>query len=341
MKKTVSFLCALTLAAIVSSPAPARGAEPRRRLKARVTKVYDGASFQLGGGLRSALIGVAAPAPGAPGSSQAHAYLKRLIENRTVSLEIDEKPVDAYGQTVYYVFLEEGGHVNVLMALRGMGRALVKPPQRALPQGVVRSGKPRQAIQPGACGETSSTRATDRPVNFIPASPVAHPNPLQPFHAGEFSYWQAQLRNRILWGLFIPAGPVTHPKSFLKNQEIHPSPIPANAPALGLLKNPALGASALDAVPPFSVGTDLIGRVKPSSCMAAVSTSPGVAAEGQTRARKERLYRRPVLSASKEALPFDALPMRPGSPSIRRASAPTRDEGGESSRVKRSFINRV
>ena len=38
---------------------------------------------------------------------------------------------------------------------------------------------------------------------------------------------------------------------------------------------------------------------------------------------------------SKEALPFDALPMRPGSPSIRRASAPTRDEGGVSSRVKR------
>ena len=33
--------------------------------------------------------------------------------------------------------------------------------------------------------------------------------------------------------------------------------------------------------------------------------------------------------------PFDALPMRPGSPSIRRARAPTRDEGGVSSRVKR------
>ena len=112
----------------MSAPAPTRSETPRKRLKARVTKVYDGASFQLGGGLRSALIGVAAPAPGAPGASQAHAYLKRLIENRTVSLEIDEKPVDGSGQTLYYVFLEEGGLVNELMVLRGLGRALVKHP---------------------------------------------------------------------------------------------------------------------------------------------------------------------------------------------------------------------
>ena len=153
MKKTALFLCAFALIALVYTPAPARGDAPRRRLKARVTKVYDGASFQLGGGLRSTLIGVAAPASGAPGSSQAHAYLKRLIENRTVSLEIDEKPVDAYGQTLYYVFLEEGGHVNVLMVLRGLGPRPRETPQRALPQGVVRGGKPRQAIQPGRVGK--------------------------------------------------------------------------------------------------------------------------------------------------------------------------------------------
>ena len=126
MKKTLSLLCALALTALAC--APANGAQPPRRLKARVTKVYDGASFQLGGGLRSALIGVAAPKPGAPGSARALAYLKRLIENRTVSLEIDEKPVDGSGQTLYYVFLEEGGLVNALMVLRGLGRALVKHP---------------------------------------------------------------------------------------------------------------------------------------------------------------------------------------------------------------------
>ena len=128
MKKTTLFLCALVLMTLAYAPAPSQGAETRRRLKARVTKVYDGASFQLGGGLRSALIGVSAPAPGAPGASQAHAYLKRLIENRTVTLEIDEKPVDASGQTLYYVFLEEGGLVNTLVVLRGLGRALVKHP---------------------------------------------------------------------------------------------------------------------------------------------------------------------------------------------------------------------
>lgn len=128
MKKTTLFLCALALIALAHAPITARGAESPRRLKARVTRVYDGASFQLGGGLRSALIGVAAPAPGAPGAEQAHAYLKRLIGNRTVILEIDEKPVDGSGQTLYYVFLEEGGLVNELMVLRGLGRALVKHP---------------------------------------------------------------------------------------------------------------------------------------------------------------------------------------------------------------------
>ena len=128
MKKAVSILCAIVLLTLAHAPLPTQGAEPPRRLKARVTRVYDGASFQLGGGLRSALIGVAAPAPGAPVADKALAYLKRLIENRTVSLEIDEKPVDGSGQTLYYVFLEEGGLVNELMVLRGLGRALVKHP---------------------------------------------------------------------------------------------------------------------------------------------------------------------------------------------------------------------
>ena len=123
MKKTLSLLYALALMALAC--APANGADPPRRLKARVTRVYDGASFQLGGGLRSALIGVAAPRPGAPGADQALAYLKRLIENRTVSLEIDEKPVGGSGQTLYYVFLEEGGLVNELMVLRGLGLSLI------------------------------------------------------------------------------------------------------------------------------------------------------------------------------------------------------------------------
>ena len=36
--------------------------------------------------------------------------------------------MDGSGQTLYYVFLEEGGLVNALMVLRGLGRALVKHP---------------------------------------------------------------------------------------------------------------------------------------------------------------------------------------------------------------------
>ncbi len=129
MRKTSLLIPALALAILLNAPVFAQeDARPQRRLTARVSKVYDGVSFQLAGGLRSSLIGVSPPSPGAPGSAQAHATLKRLLENRTVLLEIDERPVDGYGQLQYYVFLQDGAHVNVLMVLRGLGRALVKHP---------------------------------------------------------------------------------------------------------------------------------------------------------------------------------------------------------------------
>ena len=177
MKKTVRLLCALSLAVILSSSLPAQGETPRRRLKARVTKVYDGASFQLGGGLRSALIGVTAPAPGAPGSAQAHAYLKRLIENRTVSLEIDEKPVDAYGQTALLRFPGRRRPRERAPGAPGSGPRPRETPQRALPQGIDRSRKPRQAIQPGRVGKRIRPARPDRPLNFIRAGSVKKSNP--------------------------------------------------------------------------------------------------------------------------------------------------------------------
>lgn len=128
--KPARLLCALATAALLGAPA-ARAQDDaafEKRLTARVSRVYDGASFQLVGGLRSSLIGVGAPGPGAPGSAQARAFLKRLLENTTVTLELDRKLVDDHGRTQYYVFLPDGAHVNVLMVLRGLGRAIVKHP---------------------------------------------------------------------------------------------------------------------------------------------------------------------------------------------------------------------
>ncbi len=163
MRKTARLLCLLMLLGLPGTPALAQ--ERAKRLNAHVTKVYDGASFQLGGGLRAALIGVAAPAPGAPGAAQARAVLKRLLENRVVGLEIDKKPVDEYGQPLYYVFLKDGAHVNVLMVLRGLGRALVKHPNVRYRRQLIEAESIAKAYRRGVWGEFDPPREPERPFN--------------------------------------------------------------------------------------------------------------------------------------------------------------------------------
>ena len=170
-KKTARLLCALALAALAHPPALSGGeARLERRLAARVTKVYDGATFQLGGGLRSSLIGVAAPRPGAPGWAQARAFLRRLIENREVALEIDRKPIDDHGQTQYYVFLKDGALVNALVVFRGMGRALVKHPNVRYREELIEAENLAKTYRRGVWGDEFDPR--DPIDRFDPRGPA-------------------------------------------------------------------------------------------------------------------------------------------------------------------------
>lgn len=110
--------------------APSEAAAPAapKRLPARISRVFDGYSFQVGDGLRGALIGVSAPANNAKGGKESFSFLKKLLEGNRVQLEVDEKLVDAYGQARYYVYLDDGTLVNELVLLRGYARAVITHP---------------------------------------------------------------------------------------------------------------------------------------------------------------------------------------------------------------------
>lgn len=110
--------------------APSGAAEPsaHKRLPARISRVFDGNSFQVGNGLRGALVGVSAPAKSARGGKESFAFLKNLLEGNAVKLEVDKKLVDTHGQARYYVYLDDGTLVNEIVLLRGYARAVIKHP---------------------------------------------------------------------------------------------------------------------------------------------------------------------------------------------------------------------
>ncbi len=140
--------------ALIFLPLAAQAAEPSsKRLRAQVTGVFDGSSFLIGGGLRSSLIGVAAPRETARGGREAAVFLRRLLEGRSIWLEIDEELVDAYGQAQYYVFLEDGTFVNVLMLVRGLGRAVVKHPNVRYRDRLIEAESTAKAFRRGIWGD--------------------------------------------------------------------------------------------------------------------------------------------------------------------------------------------
>jgi|TARA_B100000315_G_C14447625_1_gene527588 micrococcal nuclease len=139
----------------ISAP-PAAQAEPKpgKRLTAKITRVFDGYSFQLGAGMRGALIGVASPSRRALGGKESFAFLRNLLEGRTVKLEVDKKLVDTYGQARYYVYLNDGTMVNALILLRGFGRAVIKHPNVRYRKKLLEAEKFAKSFKRGIWGDS-------------------------------------------------------------------------------------------------------------------------------------------------------------------------------------------
>lgn len=121
----VAFL--LLWAALAVVPPPAAG---QASTWATVTAVLDGDTIRVGSGRTVRLIGVDTPEearrgrPAEPYAAEATAFTRRMLLGRRVRLEVPpEDPVDAYGRTLAYVFLEDGTLFNRELVRAGYARA--------------------------------------------------------------------------------------------------------------------------------------------------------------------------------------------------------------------------
>jgi micrococcal nuclease len=104
-----------------------------------VTKVVDGDTFWVDNGsvkgLKIRLIGVDAPearnvfkkVAGYYGKESTQ-FMTSLISGKKVRLEYDVDPLDQYGRTLAYVYLQDGTFVNAELVKKGFGMVMTVPP---------------------------------------------------------------------------------------------------------------------------------------------------------------------------------------------------------------------
>ena len=96
-----------------------------------VERIPDGDTIHLADGSEVRLIGINAPEvaqrdePAEPGGPQARRFLRALLADERVRLEIGPEATDQYGRTLAHVFLDDG--TNVAERLLAAGHAFVTP----------------------------------------------------------------------------------------------------------------------------------------------------------------------------------------------------------------------
>ena len=124
----------------------------------QVTRIVDGDTFWINNGtqkgLKIRLIGIDAPETkrsfkkeiGYYGK-ESQTYLTKLLSNKKVRLVSDVQPLDQYGRTLSYVYLEDGTFVNAELLKNGYAVLMTIPPNVAFSdyfarlQGEAREGK--------------------------------------------------------------------------------------------------------------------------------------------------------------------------------------------------------
>ena len=98
--------------------------------EAKVVQVIDGGTISVSYGdniVNCAYIGLFAPEPDNPVSSQALQYSKDLLEGKTVRLEFDELKRDGYGSLLAYVYCDQV-FVNAELIKRGYASVMIISP---------------------------------------------------------------------------------------------------------------------------------------------------------------------------------------------------------------------
>lgn len=121
------FLATVLLAAVI----PAQALPQKSGV---VHWVIDGDTFQLETGERVRMIGMNTPEymPWKnhiePYGKEAAQFSKNLLTRKKVFLEADIEPKDKYGRSLYYVYLEDGTFVNLLLVEKGFAKAKAYKP---------------------------------------------------------------------------------------------------------------------------------------------------------------------------------------------------------------------
>ncbi|HTL71405.1 MAG TPA: thermonuclease family protein [Candidatus Eisenbacteria bacterium] len=132
------FAAAAALSALLAfCCAPLSAAPEARPREATVRRVVDGDTFRIDGGEKVRLIGVNCPEYEPwknyeqPYGREAAEFSRGLLTGRRVRLVPDAEPLDRYGRTLAYVFLEDGRFVNLTLVEEGYARAKDYPPNSA------------------------------------------------------------------------------------------------------------------------------------------------------------------------------------------------------------------
>jgi micrococcal nuclease len=125
------------LGALDGGAAAPEEVEAGDRLRAEVERVVDGDTIVVrldGRSERVRYIGIDTPETHHPDKPvqrfgpEATEANRRLVEGRTVLLELDVEPRDKYGRLLAYVYLEDGTFVNASLVEDGYARLMTIPP---------------------------------------------------------------------------------------------------------------------------------------------------------------------------------------------------------------------
>ncbi|MDD5449256.1 MAG: thermonuclease family protein [Candidatus Omnitrophica bacterium] len=128
--KIYKFLLSLLFLAAASS---AQGDEFRLPEKALVTRVVDGDTIVIQGGLKVRYIGINTPETKHPKKPveyfgrEASEFNKKLVQGRQVNLKYDVQKFDKYGRLLAYVYVD-GKFVNAKLVEEGYAQVFTMPP---------------------------------------------------------------------------------------------------------------------------------------------------------------------------------------------------------------------
>lgn len=103
-----------------------------RRYRVSVVKVFDGDTFETATGQRIRLLGVDSPEvqhgdkPGQEHGEEARVWLDSTCQGKTVTVQEGAEPIDRYGRTLAWVYLEDGRLLNEDILATGHAKLMAR-----------------------------------------------------------------------------------------------------------------------------------------------------------------------------------------------------------------------